>query len=152
VIGGGVLAIAGSLVQFIQISHLAVWYLWLVMLTSVLAIGAVVGSLALLYRMTPQNTKRAFLFAFAAIPAQIVEVMITLAVANAHAGQGSGAWISAGSILLLLIGGGILRLVGPAKVSGQELVDQTEKDKRMEEFTRAGKFFGIPFKPPSTPF
>jgi hypothetical protein len=142
VIVGGLLGIAGTLMQFVQMDHQVIWYLWLVMLTSVLAIGAVGGSLLLLYRVTSKGTKQVILFAFATIAAQLVAIVVALAVTHARAGLGGGLRVSVGSIILLLIGGSILRFVGRPEVSEQELAEQTERDRRVSDYTRGDKFIG----------
>ncbi len=74
-----------------------------------------------------------------------------LALARPNPGLRDAAWISVGSVLFLLVGVGVLRVSGQLELSGQDLADQAEKDKRMVEFTKGGKFLGvIPFGSRST--
>ena len=152
-IGGGLLAIAGSLMQFVQMNHLVNWYLWLVLLTSVLAIAAIGGSLLLPYRVTSRGFQRVLFLDFATIAAQLVAVVVTLTVANGRVRPGEGVWVSVVGILLLLVGGGTLRFVSSPEVSGRDLEEQTENGERLGDFTRGGNFLeGIPFGPRSGTF
>ena len=153
VIAGGLLAIAGSAMQWTQVAHVAPWYLWLVLSTSCLAIGAVGGSLVALFRAASKRSRRVISFTFAAIALQIAEIVVTLAAANAHAVRGGGAWVSLGSVLMLFAGGLILRSGDRPKMSGQDRADQAESDRRMQEFIRnGGKINNIPFGPRSGPY
>ena len=142
VIGGGLLSAAGNLLQFAQMDHVAIWYLWLVMLTAILATGAVAGSLMLLHRVTSGGTKQVIFFAFAATAVLIVDIVVTLTVADSRARLGGGVWVSVGSVLLLLVGGGILRFVGRPEGSEQDQVDQTKRDRQVRDYTRGGRFIG----------
>src|SRR5215469_4110073 len=53
---GGLLAIAGSVLQYVQLIHPVIWFLWLVVLADFLAMGTALGSITLLYRATPRRT------------------------------------------------------------------------------------------------
>jgi hypothetical protein len=97
------------------------------------------------------RARRAVLFACASAGVQLVEIVVMLALASPRSGLQAAMWISAGSMFLLLVGASVLRLSGQLKLSGQDLADQAEKDKRMVEFTKGGKFLGvIPFGSRST--
>ncbi len=71
VIVGGLLALAGSALQVVELSRLPAWSLWLVALDSVLAIGAVAGSVILLFRETSVRARRVILFGSAAVVGEV---------------------------------------------------------------------------------
>ena len=73
--------------QFVQMNQLVNWYLWLVLLTSVLAIAAIGGSLLLLYRVTSRGFQQVLFLDFPTIAAQLVAVVVTLTVANGRVKQ-----------------------------------------------------------------
>jgi hypothetical protein len=152
VIAGGLLAVAGSVMQWIQVAQVAPWYLWLVLFTGCMAIGAVGGSLVALFRAASKRSRRVISFTFTAIALQIAEIVVTLAETNAHAASGGGILVSVGSVLTLLAGGLILRSGDRSKMSRQDRVDQAEGDRQMQEFIRNGKTSNIPFGPRSGPF
>jgi hypothetical protein len=133
VIVGGLLAIAGSVMQLTEMIHLAPWYLWLVLLTSFLALGAAGGSLGLLFRAASQGSRRVMAFTFAAIALQVVEIVVTLVATSAHAVPAGGVWVSVGSVLLLLAGAVVQRSAGLPQRSAQDRADQAEVEKRMAE-------------------
>jgi hypothetical protein len=146
IIAGGLLALAGSALQVILLSHLPTWSLWLIALDSILAVGALVGSVILLFRDTSAHARRVILFASATAGIQIIEIVVMLALAQQSSGIEAAVAISASSMVLLLLGAGILGFSGQLKLSGQELATEEDKDKRMVEFTKGGKFLGaIPF-------
>jgi hypothetical protein len=131
VIVGGLLAIAGSVLQWTEMSQLAPWYLWLVLVTSCLALGAAGGSLGLLVRAASQGSGRVMSFTVAAIAVQVVELVVTLVVSSAHAVPAGGVGVSVGSVLVLLAGAVVHRRAGGPQTSVQDRVDQAEVDKRM---------------------
>jgi hypothetical protein len=148
VIVGGLLAIAGSVLQWTQMLHGAPWYLWLVLFTSCLALGAAGGSLGLLLRAAAKGSGRVMAFTFAAIAVQVVEMVVTLVASSAHAVPVGGVWVSVGSVLLLLAGAVVERRAGQPQTSVQDREDQAEVDKRMAElpprrfWSRAGGALG----------
>jgi peptidoglycan/LPS O-acetylase OafA/YrhL len=131
VIVGGLLAIAGSVLQWTQMIHLAPWYLWLVLFTSGLALGAAGGSLGPLLRAASKGSGRVRSFTFAAIAVQVIEMVVTLVASSAHAVPAGGVWVSVGSVLLLLAGAMVHRRAGWRQTSVQDRVDQAEVDQRM---------------------
>ena len=136
VIVGGLLAIAGSVLQWTEMIHRAPWYLWLVLFTSCLALGAAGGSLGPLVRAAPKGSGRVISFAFAAIVVQVVEMVVTLVASSAHAVAVGGVWVSVGSVLLLLAGAVVQRGAGGPQTRVQDRADQAEVDKRMAELTQ----------------
>ena len=133
VIVGGLLAIAGSVMQWTEMMHLASWYLWLVLFTSCLALGAAGGSLGPLLRAASKGSGRIIAFALAAIAVQVVEMVVTLVASSAHAVPVGGVWVSVGSVLLLLAGAVVQRRAGRSQTGVQDRVDQAALDKRMAE-------------------
>ena len=133
VIVGGLLAIAGSVMQWTQMSQLASWYLWLVLVTSGLALGAALGSLDQLLRAASKGSGRVISFTLAAIIVQVVEMVVTLVASSAHAVPVGGVWVSVGSVLLLLAGAVVQRRAGGPQTSVQDLANQAALDKRMAE-------------------
>jgi hypothetical protein len=133
VIVGGLLAMAGSVLQWTQMIHLAPWYLWLVLVTSGLALGAAGGSLGLLWRAASKGSGRVRSFTVAAIAVQVVEMVVTLVASSAQAVPAGGVWVSGGSVLLLLAGAVVQRRAGWPQTSVQDRVDQAEVDKRMAQ-------------------
>ena len=148
VIVGGLLAIAGSVVQLTEMIHLAPWYLWLVLVTSCLALGAAGGSLGPLLRAASKGSGRVMSFTFAAIAVQVVESVVTLVASSAHAVSVGGVWISVGSVLLLLAGAVVQRRAGGPQTSVQDRVDQAEADERMAEVARRDRFLRGTRQPP----
>jgi hypothetical protein len=147
VIVGALLAIAGSLMQWTQMIHLASWFLWLVLVTSCLALGAAGGSLGLLFRAASKGSGRVMSFTVAAIAVQVVEIVVTLVATSAHAVPVGGIWVSVGSVLLLL-GGAVVQRRAGQRTSAQGWADQAEVDKRMaalppqRNWSRAGGALG----------
>jgi hypothetical protein len=133
VIVGGLLAIAGSVLQWTQMMHFASWYLWLVLFTSGLALGAAGGSLGLLVRAAAKVSGRVMSFTFAAIAVQVVEMVVTLVASSAHAVPAGGIWVSGGSVLLLLAGALVHRRAGRPQTSVQDLANQAALEKRLAE-------------------
>jgi hypothetical protein len=148
VIVGGLLAVAGSVLQWTAMSHLAPWYLWLVLVTSCLALGAAGGSLGLLLRAASKGSGRVMWFTLAAIAVQVVEMVVTLVATSAHAVPVGGVWVSVGSVLLLLAGAALQRRAGRPQMSAQDRLDQAALEKRMAElphsrnWSRAGGSLG----------
>jgi hypothetical protein len=137
------LAIAGSVLQYVQLIHPVNWFLWLVVLAVFLAMGTALGSISLLYRVTPRRTRQVIAFAFLCAVVQVAlcvafGVMATVTVAL----QGVGVWVSIVGILLLLVGGSILRSMGKTTLSSQELANQADEERRTWDYTRGGKFLG----------
>jgi hypothetical protein len=140
---GGLLAIAGSFLQYIQVTHPMFWFLWLVVLTVFLAMGTALGSITLLQRVTPRITRQVIAFAFLCAAAQVaLYVAFAVMAASAILLQGAGIWLSVAGILLLLGGGSLLRSIGQTTLSSQELADQASKESRTGEYTRGDKFLG----------
>jgi hypothetical protein len=133
VIVGGLLAIAGSLMQWTEMIDRAPWYLWLVLVTSSVALGAAGGSLGLLFRAAAKGSGRVMSFTFAAIAVQVVEIVVTLVASSAHAVPAGGVWVSVGSVLVLLAGAVVQRRASWPQTSVQDRADQAEVDKRMAE-------------------
>jgi hypothetical protein len=133
VIVGGLLAIAGSVLQWRAMSPLAPWYLWLVLFTSGLALGAAGGSLGLLLRAAPKGSGRVRSFTVAAIALEVGEMVVTLVASSAHAVPVGGVWVSGGSVLLLLAGAVVHSRAGRPQTRVQDRVDQAEVDERMAE-------------------
>ena len=133
VIVGGLLAIAGSVMQWTQMIQLASWYLWLVLVTSGLALGAAGGSLGPLLRAASKGSGRVMSLTFAAIAIQVVEMVVTLGATSAHAVPAGGVWVSGESVLLLLAGAVLQRRAGGLQTSVQDLANQAAVDKRMAE-------------------
>ena len=131
VIVGGLLAIAGSVLQWTEMMHRAPWYLWLVLFTSCLALGAAGGSLGPLLRAASKGSGRVIAFTFATIAVQVVEMVVTLVASSAHAVPVGDVWVSVGSVLLLLAGAVVQRRAGGLQTSVQDRVDQAEVEARM---------------------
>jgi hypothetical protein len=133
VILGGLLAIAGSIMQWTEMSHRAPWYLWLVLVTSCLALAAVGGSFGPLVRVAGKGSGRIMAFTLAAIAVQVVEMVVTLVASSAHTVPAGGVWVSGGSVLLLLAGAVVHRHAGGPQTRVQDLANQAALDKRMAE-------------------
>ena len=131
VIVGGLLAIAGSVLQWTEMMHRAPWYLWLVLFTSCLALGAAGGSLGPLLRAASKGSGRVIAFTFATIAVQVVEMVVTLVASSAHAVPVGDVWVSVGSVLLLLAGAVVQRRAGGPQTSVQDRADQAEVEARM---------------------
>jgi hypothetical protein len=137
------LAIAGSVLQYGQVIHPVIWFLWLVALAVFLAMGTALGSITLLYRATPRRPRQVIAFAFLCAGVQVALcVAFAVMAANAVVLQGAGVWISMIGILLLLVGGYILRSIGQTTLSSQEVADQAGEERRAWDYTRGGKFLG----------
>jgi hypothetical protein len=128
VIVGGLFAIAGSVMQWTELTHLAPWYLWLVLFTSCLALAAAGGSLGLLLREAPRGSGRVISFTVAAIVVQVVEMVVTLVASSAHAVSTGGVWVSGGSVLVLLAGAVVQKSAGRPETRVQDQADQAEVD------------------------
>jgi lysylphosphatidylglycerol synthetase-like protein (DUF2156 family) len=148
VIVGGLLAIAGSVMQWTEMIHLAPWYLWLVLVTSCLALGAAGGSLGPLLRAASKGSGRVMSLTVAAIAVQVVGMVVTLVASSAHAVPAGGVWVSVGSVLLLLAGAVVQRSAGQPQTSVQDRVDQAESDERMAEVARRDRFLRGTQQPP----
>jgi hypothetical protein len=133
VIVGGLLAIAGSVLQWTEMMHRAPWYLWLVLVTSCLALGAAGGSLGPLVRAASKGSGRIIAFTLAAIVVQVVEMVVTLVGSSAQAVPVGGVGVSGGSVLLLLAGAVVQRRAGRPQTRVQDRVDQAELEQRMAE-------------------
>lgn len=142
VIAGGLLAIAGSLMQLTEMIHFAPWYLWLVLFTSFLVLGAAGGSLGPLFRAASKGSGRIIAFTFAAIAVQVVEMVVTLVASSTHAVPVGGVWVSVGSVLLLLAGAVVQRSASRPQTSVQDRVDQAELDKRMAQLPQTRFYRG----------
>ena len=148
VIVGGLLAIAGSVMQWTQMIQLASWYLWLVLVTSCLALGAAGGSLGPVLRAASKGSGRVMSLTIAAIAVQVIESVVTLGASSAHAVPAGGVWVSGGSVLLLLAGAVLQRRAGGPQTSVQDRVDQAEADERMAEVARRDRFLRGTRQPP----
>ena len=148
VIVGGLLAIAGSVMQWTQMIQLASWYLWLVLVTSGLALGAAGGSLGPVLRAASKGSGRVMSLTIAAIAVQVIESVVTLGASSAHAVPAGGVWVSGGSVLLLLAGAVVQRRAGGPQTSVQDRVDQAEADERMAEVARRDRFLRGTRQPP----
>ena len=131
VIVGGLLAIVGSVMQLTEMIHRAPWYLWLVLFTGCLALGAAGGSLGPLFRAAAKESGRVIAFTSAAIAVQVVEMVVTLVASGAHTAPVGGVWVSAGSVLLLLAGAVVQRRAGGPRTGVQDREVQAEVDARM---------------------
>ena len=143
---GGLFAVAGSGLQYSQLIQPMIWFLWLIILAVFLAMGTALGSILLLSKVTPRITRQVLAFAFLSAAVQVaVCVAFALLAASAIVLRGAGVWalvVSLVSILLLLVGGSILRSIGRLTLSSQELADLADEERRTWEYTRGDKFLG----------
>jgi hypothetical protein len=141
-IGGGLLAIPGLLLQFAEMNA---WYALPVLVAilaigaAALAVGAAVRGISLLARSSAVRVDQAILLAFASSFVQIIAsgIVVVLVASGSRQILGtSGTVVATVGALCLLLGGSILRFIVRPNLSGLEVVEQAEKDKRMVEFTR----------------
>jgi hypothetical protein len=139
-LGGGLLAIASSLLQHDLVSYPAIWFLWLVVLAILVAMGTVLGSISLLHRVTSRRTRQLIPFALVCVAAQLVEsAAFAVTAGSAHV---PGIWVAVGDTFLLLVGGCILRFIGQPSLSSQEWVEQVDEERRTWDYSRGDKFIG----------
>ena len=149
---GALLLIAGGLVAipavFLQFSEMSAWFGWLVVV-AVLAIGAAglavaaaVRGISLLASSGAEHVDQAILLAFGGAFLQIIAAGIVVGLLASGSRQilgTSGTGVAIAGALCLLLGGSVLRFIVRPQLTGLEVAEQAEKDRRMVDFTRGRK-------------